>query len=174
MSAPWKLWEILGIQKSYGGDKGIRINRLAPTASVIHLPLKTKGEGIGVITAGIAYETKNPLNFVNNFSEVRAKLTTGMNEELAKGDYEEALAPAADIKLNLEKINTHVKFADTIVKSMPQHAPTGGPRGNRRKPRNDLHHKVAHGVNTGSHRELRIFAAEGKWPQPPKSVSLPS
>ncbi len=77
---------------------------------------------LGELTAGIAHEIQNPLNFVNNFSEVSAELLDEMGEELAKGDTEEAKAIAADIKQNLEKIMHHGKRADGIVKGMLQHS----------------------------------------------------
>ena len=77
---------------------------------------------LGELTAGIAHEIQNPLNFVNNFSEVSMELIEEMEEELAKGDTEEAIAIAGDIKQNLEKIRHHGKRADGIVKGMLQHS----------------------------------------------------
>jgi signal transduction histidine kinase len=80
---------------------------------------------LGELTAGIAHEIQNPLNFVNNFSEVSEELIDEMNEELDKGDIEEAKAISKDIKQNLEKINHHGKRADSIVKGMLAHSRSG-------------------------------------------------
>ena len=80
---------------------------------------------LGELTAGIAHEIQNPLNFVNNFSEVSAELVGEMEEELDKGDVSEAKAIASDVKQNLEKIRHHGKRADAIVKGMLQHSQTG-------------------------------------------------
>jgi signal transduction histidine kinase len=77
------------------------------------------------LTAGIAHEIQNPLNFVNNFSEVSNELIDEMKEELEKGDIDEAKTIAADVKQNLEKIVHHGKRADAIVKgcySIPEKA----------------------------------------------------
>jgi len=81
-----------------------------------------KMASLGELTAGIAHEIQNPLNFVNNFSDVNQELLAELKDEADKGNIDEVKAIAEDVIDNEQKINHHGKRADSIVKGMLQHS----------------------------------------------------
>ncbi|MHA7130661.1 two-component regulator propeller domain-containing protein [Algoriphagus namhaensis] len=110
------------IEKAYTELEASHENLKATQSQLIQ---SEKMASLGELTAGIAHEIQNPLNFVNNFSEVSKELMEEMEEELKRGDKDEVFAIAADIKDNLERISSHGRRADSIVKAMLQHSRTG-------------------------------------------------
>jgi signal transduction histidine kinase len=98
----------------------ITLSNLQATQS--QLIQSEKMASLGQLTAGIAHEIQNPLNFVNNFSEVSTELVDEMKSEIKKGNYDEVFALVDDVKQNLVKINHHGQRASDIVKGMLHHS----------------------------------------------------
>ncbi len=100
---------------------------------------------LGELTAGIAHEIQNPLNFVNNFSELSVELLEEMESDFKAGKSHDAFEIAADLKQNLTKINHHGKRASAIVKGMLEHSRTG-----------DAMHRVSTDLNALADEYLRL------------------
>ncbi|HJP62912.1 MAG TPA: ATP-binding protein, partial [Mucilaginibacter sp.] len=116
------LWYANGQRKKANGVLQSTLTDLKKTQT--QLVQSEKMASLGELTAGIAHEIQNPLNFVNNFSEVNAELIAEMEQEIAAGRFDEVKAIATDVKANQQKISQHGKRADFIVKGMLQHSRT--------------------------------------------------
>jgi signal transduction histidine kinase len=119
----------LDLQKAENQASVIEVEKIRLENALEHLKAaqsqliqSEKMASLGELTAGIAHEIQNPLNFVNNFSEVNKELLVEMKDEIDQGNLNEVKAIADDVIENQEKINHHGKRADAIVKGMLQHS----------------------------------------------------
>jgi signal transduction histidine kinase/ligand-binding sensor domain-containing protein len=110
------------IEKAYQNLEVAHENLKSTQAQLIQ---SEKMASLGELTAGIAHEIQNPLNFVNNFSEISEELVTELKDELNNGDLEEAIGLSDDVIHNLQKIKLHGRRASDIVKGMLQHSRSG-------------------------------------------------
>ena len=120
--------ELLKQQKEEIGQqkKNVEQTLIELKATQSQLIQSEKMASLGELTAGIAHEIQNPLNFVNNFSEVNTELVEEAGQEIDRGNISEVKTILNDIKENEQKINHHGKRADAIVKGMLQHSRRSG------------------------------------------------
>jgi signal transduction histidine kinase len=112
----------LDLQKTEEARRSIESAMAELKATQTQLIQSEKMASLGELTAGIAHEIQNPLNFVNNFSELNAELIDEMKGEIEAGNTDTAVELANDIRENNVKITHHGKRADSIVKGMLQHS----------------------------------------------------
>jgi two-component system, NtrC family, sensor kinase len=119
-----KAYALLQAQKQETEIQKSKVEKTLEELKVAQLQLiqSEKMASLGELTAGIAHEIQNPLNFVNNFSDINADLIDELEAEINKGNLEDAKTIARDIKQNENKINQHGKRADAIVKGMLLHS----------------------------------------------------
>ena len=122
-----KAYTLLGLEKAMTEEQRDQTNKALEKLqrTQAHLVQSEKLASLGQLTAGIAHEIQNPLNFVNNFSEVNAELISELQEANRTGNADAVKAIAEEIFNNEQKINQHGKRADAIVKGMLQHSRTG-------------------------------------------------
>ena len=114
----WNSRKVKGINATL---KSTLVNLQATQAQLIQ---SEKMASLGELTAGIAHEIQNPLNFVNNFSDVSTELINEAKEELRIGEIKETEEILSDLSQNLLKINHHGQRASSIVKGMLDHSRT--------------------------------------------------
>ncbi len=123
-----KAYKILNLQKQETDEQKAKAEDALTELQVTQKQLiqSAKMASLGELTAGIAHEIQNPLNFVNNFSEVSVELLGELREgtvnKLTASEKAEASEIINDLAANLKKISDHGKRADSIVKGMLQHS----------------------------------------------------
>ena len=116
------LQSVLFLCKTLGKELDEAVDERKMTEKEIQLMQAQKLESLGHLAAGIAHEIQNPLNFVNNFSDLNMELIDEQLEEIEKENLEEIKAIAVDLKENEKKVVHHGKRAEEIVKSMLLHS----------------------------------------------------
>ncbi len=122
-----KDYQLLQSQKEQIDSQNILLEKTLEElkATQSQLIYRERMASLGELTAGIAHEIQNPLNFVNNFSDVNSELVDELQNELKNKNEDAALSILSEIKENEKKINHHGKRADAIIKGMLQHSRSG-------------------------------------------------